>query len=249
MKTIPFYLTILLLLVVAVSCKENDAFFYQNDPAIYFANEKGVLNGQMDSIPYSFFIANNTVVDDTIHVKICLSGLPVDYDRPIKLIQTNVGEEDAAVSGIHFVAFDDPLIIDSVCMPRGQSLAYIPIVLLRDISLKTKEKRLKLAVGQNEYFRPGVDEFRNFTVTMADFTIKPKLWDSYWKNFFGPTFGSEKLKFIIQVTGFTEFDVYPSDFQIGNYLSIVFQKKLAEYNEAHPDNPLAEADGTLVGFY
>ena len=249
MKTIPFYINILLLLLVTASCKENEALFYENDPAIYFANEPNVMNGQLDSIPYSFFIEPNSVVDDTVHVKVCLSGLLADYDRPIKLIQTNVGEEDAAVPGVHFIAFDDPSVVDSVCIPRGKAVAYIPVVLLRDVSLKSKEKRLKLAVGQNEYFRPGVDKLRNFTVTVADFTIKPKLWDIVWKIYFGPTFGSVKLKFIIQVTGFTDFDSYPTDFQLGDHLSIVFQQKLAEYNEAHPDDPLAEADGTLVGFY
>ncbi len=249
MRTIPFYINILLLLLVATSCKENEEFFYQNDPAIYFANEPKIMYGQIDSIPYSFFIADKAIVDDTVHVKVCLSGLLVDYDRPINLIQTNVGEEDAAVPGVHFIAFDDPLVVDSVCMPGGKAVAYIPVVLLRDVSLKTQVKRLKLTVGQNEHFRPGIDKFRDFTVIMADFALKPKLWDSFWGYYFGPTFGSEKLKFIIQVTGYMEFDVYPSDLQLVYYLSGIFQEKLAEYNEAHPDNPLAEADGTLVGFY
>lgn len=238
----------MLLLLVTASCKENEAFFYENDPAIYFANEPKVNNGQLDSIPYSFFVAPNSVVDDTVHVKVCLSGLLADYDRSIKLVQTNVGEEDAAIPGVHFIAFDDPSVVDSVCMPRGKAVAYIPVVLLRDVSLKSKEKRLKLSVEQNEHFRPGVNDLRTFTVIIADFTIKPKLWDSVWKYYFGPTFGSEKLRFIIQVTGFTDFDEYPTDFQLGNHLSTVFQQKLAEYNEAHPDTPLAESDGTLVGF-
>ncbi len=248
-KTIPFYISIWLLLLATASCKENEAFLYQNDPAIYFAYETNIANGQMDSIPFSFFAVDNSVVDDTIRVKVCLSGLPVDYDRPIKLIQTNTEAEDAAIPGVHYVAFDDPLVIDSVCMPKGEVLAYIPVVLLRDKSLKTHQKRLKLTVGQNEYFRPGVEELRDFTVTVADLAIKPKLWDTYWKHHFGATFGTEKLRFIIQVTGFTEFNVYPDDPQIASYIATIFKLKLAEYNEAHPDNPLAEADGTLVGVF
>lgn len=249
MKTIPFYVNILLLLLVAASCKEDEVFFYQNDPAIYFANEPRVVYGQLDSTSCSFFIADDAVVDDTIHLKICLSGLTVNYDRPISLLQTNVGAEDAAIPGVHFVAFDDPLVADSVCMPRGQTIAYVPLVLLRDASLKTKEKRLKLTVGQNEHFRPGIDKFRNFSVTVADFATKPTLWDTYWRYYFGLTFGSEKLKFIIRITGYTDFETRLPDLQQAYYFSGLFQEKLAEYNEAHPDNPLAEADGTLVGYY
>lgn len=249
MKTIPFYINILLLLLVTASCKENEAFFYQNDPAIYFANEPRELNGQLDSIPYTFFIGPDNVVDDTVYVKVCLSGLIVDYDRPINLVQTNVNDEDAAIPGVHFIGFDDPSVVDSVCIPKGKAVGYIPVILLRDISLKTQEKRLKLTVEQNEHFRPGIDKFRKFTVIVTDDVIKPKLWDTVWHLYFGRTFGREKMKFIIQVTGFTEFDERPTDFQLGNHLSTVFQQKLADYNEAHPGNPLAEADGTLVGFY
>lgn len=233
----------LLLLLAFTSCEQNAMGTYENDPAIYFAHET---YGQQDSISHTFFYYDEDVKCDTVHVKICTMGMPVNYDRPIKLEQTNLNKPDAAVPGKHFVAFDDPLIIDSICIPAGEVTADIPIVFLRDASLKTQTVRLELAVVGNEYFRPGIDEWRNFIVKTTDSTVKPTNWDTRWKYYFGVTWGPVKMKFIIDCTGYTDFDNTPSDFGYLSWLKATAQQALIEYNAAHPDAPLAEADGTLV---
>lgn len=245
MRTINFYISIVLLMILATACKENDMFLYQDDPAVYFANER---YGQQDSIVYSFFVKGKEITIDTVKVKVCMSGLPADYDRPIVLLQANVGGEDAAVSGVHFLPFDDPLVAESIFMPKGSVVAYIPIIMLRDKSLLTEGKRLELSFAQNDFFRPGIDEWGKLTITISDFAVKPTKWDTYWRRFFGSTFGSVKFKFIIEHTGITDFDNTDLEEGYASWLSATVKQKLFEYNEANPDEPLCEANGEEVTF-
>lgn len=251
-----YYILAMILMIMAVGCKENEMDSYVNDPAIYFAHGSNYsLDGtlansitQNDSINYSFFILADSIKRDTIYIYVCTQGEVADYDRPISLVQTNEGESNAAVAGVHFIGFDDSAVSSSMVVPAGMVYAKIPIILLRDASLELEEKRLELAVNQNEYFRPGIDEYRNFTITTTDIAVKPSLWDTFWKYFFGPTFGSVKFRFIINATGYTEWEQRPSDYSYLTWMRTVVQQKFYDYNLAHPDDPLKEADGTLVTF-
>lgn len=239
---IPTILSAFLLTIAA--CEENKMDSYENDPAIYFEN---TASGQKDSISHSFFIYNEDVTFDTVKVIVCTMGFPTDYDRPISLIQTNTGQPDAAISGTHYIAFDNPEMQKHICIPAGQVKASIPIVLLRDKSLSSQRVRLELTIGTNEYFRPGIDEWRNFTITTTNMATKPTNWDTRWVNYFG-SWGSVKMKLIIDSTGFSDFDNPPSDPGYMSWLIATSKQALIDYNIAHPDEPLCEADGTPVTF-
>ena len=56
------------------------------------------------------------------------------------------------------------------------------------------------------------------------------------------------MKFIIDNTGFTDFDGGYQSSDYTNYMASKVIQKLLEYNTNHPDDPLSEADGTLVTF-
>lgn len=241
-----YILTILsALLITIASCEENKMDTYKNDPAIYF--EKTTSN-QRDSIKHTFYFYDESITEDTVRVVICTMGEPTDYDRPISLIQTNTGKPDAAIAGTHYIPFDDPSLKKYICIPAGQVRAEIPIVFLRDKSLKLQEVRLELTVGKNDFFRPGINEQRNFFVTTNDLIAKPSNWDTRWKTFFGITWGPVKMKLIIDSTGYTDFENPPLDYGYLYWLSATAQQALLDYNTAHPDNPLCEADGTPVTF-
>lgn len=232
------------LLMALASCEENKMDTYKNDPALYFEHKK---YGQQDSISHSFFIYDEDVTFDTVKVVICTMGFPEDYDRPINLIQANAGQPDAAVPGVHFIPFDTPDMQKRLCIPAGAVRDSIPIVFLRDKSLETHAVRLELTIGSNEHFRPGIDEFRNFTLTTTGMAAKPSNWDDY-KYIFGTTWGSVKMKLIIDSTGFTDFDNPPQDAGFSDWLRSTAKQALIDYNTAHPDAPLCEADGTPVTF-
>lgn len=237
-------------------CTENEMKSYVNDPAIYFLNGRiynddgtqSITQTQKDSINQSFFIYNDDVTKETVYVFVKTMGEVADYDRPISLVQTNTGNEDAAMPGVHYVAFDNPEISKNMCIPAGKTYAKIPITLLRDKSLQTDEKRLELTIGKNEYFRPGINQYRNFIITTTDLATKPAMWDTRWRLFFGSTFGSVKFRFIINATGYTDFDTFPTDYSYLTWLKTTVQQAFFDYNKAHPDSPLSEADGTLVTF-
>ena len=217
---------------------------YGNDPAIYFAYS----DIKTDSINHSFFIYGPEITRDTVNVLIRTMGMPADYDRPVKLVQTNAGQANAAIPGTHYIGFDDPDIIDSICIPAGKVSQSIPVIFLRDKSLASGQVRLELTLENNEYFRQGIDEWRDFIVTTADNATKPNNWEKNWQYTFGASWGPEKMRFIIQSTGYTDFDNPPSDFSYRSWLGDTAKQALLEYNATHPDNPLCEADGTPVSF-
>ena len=56
------------------------------------------------------------------------------------------------------------------------------------------------------------------------------------------------MKFIIQHTGYTDWEVIPSDGAYIGYMSSKVQNAFQQYNLENPNKPLIEADGTLVSF-
>ena len=245
MKIVIATIWIFLLVVATISCKENTALDYENDPALYFEN--GTYT-QRDSIAHTFFIQPDDQMRDTVFVEILTMGYPADSDRPFVLEQTNAGQPGAGVAGKHFVAFDDPERLEHLKIPKGSVRKSFPLIVLRDPSLELEEVRIELKIGKNEYFRPGIDVWTNFVVKTTSMAVKPTNWDTYWKYYFGTTWGSVKMKFIIDNTGFSEFDGDRLNTDYTNYLSSKVKQKLLEYNTNHPDDPLSEADGTLVTF-
>ena len=233
MKIVIANILIFLLVVGTISCKENSALEYENDPALYFEN---TTYGQRDSIAHTFFIQPDDQMRDTVFIEILTMGYPTDSDRPFILEQTNAGQPGSAIAGEHLK------------IPKGSVRKSFPLIVLRDPSLELEEVRIELKIGENEYFRSGIDDWTNFVVKTTSMAVKPTNWDTYWKYYFGPTWGSVKMKFIIDNTGFSDFDGDRLNTDYTNYLSSKVKQKLLEYNTNHPDDPLSEADGTLVTF-
>ena len=242
MKYIYYSIISLCYLMFITSCKENEMETYKNDPAIYFNHEEA------DSIAYSFFTLDSHIPRDTVWVEALTMGLPSSNDREFLLTQTNSDDPDAAIPGVHYVPFDDPEVKDSICIKAGEVTRLIPVILLRDESLKSTNKRLIITFKPNEYFRLGIDAWRSYTITMTDTAIKPSLWDSYWRYYLGASWGVEKMRFAIEATGYKEFEERPIDPGLAGWMGTVCKQKLKEYNEANPDAPLSETDGTRVSF-
>ncbi len=238
------FIILITIALIAASCSQFDAIEYENDPAIYFANEQ---NGQRDSLNHSFFIVPGDG-PDTVYLDIRTMGYLSNIDRTIKIIQTNAGDENAAIAGVHYVPFDDPKVSKYFIIPANSAKMNVPIILLRDESLNLKQVRLELAVAENENFRPGIERWRNFVIKTTAQATKPTKWDSRWKYHFGASWGSVKMKFIIDHTGYTEWDIVPSDYGYLTFLRSKVLDAFQQYNQNNPDNPLKEADGTLVSF-
>lgn len=248
MKTVYYYLGMLLFASALTGCKENTALEYENDPCLYFYNgsdRDGFV--QKDSAAHTFFVLPNAQMRDTVWIDVCTMGYPEDTDRPFELVLTNADKPNAAVPGKHFVAFDDESIKKYYVLPAGKVRYRMPIIILRDASLNTSTIRFELTIGENAYFKPGINKLAKFVLTTTASAAKPGNWDKGWEYQFG-VWGPVKMKFIIDYVGLTDFSVRPSDFGYLSYLAGKAKQKLFEYNQAHPGNELEEADGTPVEF-
>ncbi len=241
MKRLYIYIYALIAIFVVVGCEENQMDAYANDPALYFSYSTETSTSQADSINYSFFVLPTAVKRDTVHVRVNTMGMPVGYDRPIKVVQTNVGESNAAVPGVHFVSLDDAGVRDSLRIPADSVGVYIPVIVLRDATLSTDVKRLELALVENEHFRLGIDAWRTFVVTISDVVTKPQNWTN-WSYYFGASWGVNKMRFIIQITGYTEWGSMP-DIAYCSWMSGMVKQALIDYNLANVGNELKETDG------
>jgi len=236
-------------LFCTTSCDDNKMPRYENDPAIYFdwSVTTARLNYQRDSIKHSFFFDKN-LMQDTVWVRVNAMGLTSSVNRSIAIVQTNVGKPNAAVSGKHFAPFDSPGIKEKMIMPANAVNVLIPIVFFRHADLELGEVRLELEVAANEHFRPGIDRQRKFLVASTAQAVKPSRWDTTWRHFFGPTWGTEKFRFIIEVTGFTDWENPPSDMGYIDWMRNMVLQRFAEYNRDNPNDPLKEANGDFVTF-
>lgn len=239
-KTISLKATLTCLAIALVSltaCSEKDILQYEDQPALYLVNaEKS----------YSFFYSESGSDEDTVHVTVHAMGNVASEDRAFTLRQTNAGDADAAVAGVHYKDLASAEMRQLMVMPAGKSEVQVPITLIKDASLDTRTVRLRLEVEPNDNFAKGVVEKDSTVITFSAQATKPNNWDD-WYYAFGETWGTVKMRFIIDNTGITNFNNIPTDYYYLYYLNGKLKSKLYDYNASH-DTPLQEADGTLIDF-
>ena len=223
------------MLMMLGGCNEQEAALYSDEPKISFTRgDNGY--GQQDSISQTFFLLPSEQSRDTVWVELSLEGMPAAAPRTIKIEQTNAGKAGAAEAGKHYVAFDDPSIAEAMQLPANAVSVNIPIILLLDNSLYNEKVAIEMTVAENENFKPGIEENRNFKVTTTAMAEEPSTWTT-WQYYFG-TWGSVKMKFIIDYVGFSSFEERPETAYC-DYLQAKAFEQLEEYNATH-DQPLCE---------
>ncbi len=218
------------------SCSQQDSLAYEDNPAIYIDS---------NDIDYSFFYAQSANLMSDVYVTIHAMGNPSNTDRAFSMEQTNTNATDAAQADVHYLSLSSDEMKKRMVMPAGKNEMKLAITLLKDASLDLKTVKLTLKVDDNDNFKVGVIEKDTINIMFSSQAIKPTNWDD-WYYAFGASWGSVKMRFIIDNTGITNFDTVPTDTYYLVYLNDKLKQKLYEYNAAHPGAPLAEADGTLV---
>lgn len=232
------YIFLLLGVVTMSSCSQQEPLAYEDNPALYFGG---------DDINYSFFYAESASSQKDVYVTIHAMGNPSNTDRAFSLEQTNTKATDAAQADVHYLSLSSVEMKKRMVMPAGKNEMKLAITLLKDASLDLKTVKLTLKVADNDNFKVGVMEKDTTNILFSSQAIKPTNWDD-WYYAFGASWGSVKMRFIIDNTGITNFDTVPTDTYYLVYLNEKLKQKLYEYNAAHPSAPLAEADGTLIEF-
>ena len=249
MKTIAKYIIILLSGLSFCGCEEKVVLLYENQPGLYFFQGVDYTNNvsQNDSISYSFYIKESSRERDTLYLNLRAMGIPSPQDRPISFLQTNIGGTKDAVAGRHYVAFDDPEVVPHIVMPANGVITNIPLIILRDPSMKLNEFRICLQILPNEHFNIGLETQKSFLIKVSDMTAPPSNWNS-WKYYFGE-WGPVKMKFIIDYVGLTAFDKYSEFSQAElDFYKMKANQKLEEYNRDNKTILMEDDKITVVTF-
>lgn len=231
-----------------------------------------VVNGEPDTLKtYSFVTEISEVTRHSVMLSVSTEGMLYDYPRTVTIKQVPSYDGDDAVAGVHYVAFGDGEVAGQYVIPAGTNTIDLPIILLRDESLQTSQKILRIELVPNDYFELSITGHRLYReIHFADMLTIPLIWGA--KNFaedvFG-TYGQEKHRFMIDITGMAFNDewfadnfywyedtywggVYtgwqPNDSDYLSFLQKWLQEKLDERNAAE-GNILTESDGTVVDFF
>jgi hypothetical protein len=229
------------------ACKEQVVHKYESENSIYFFRGSENYNTfvQNDSLFYNFTAKDGFRQKDTVHVRLLTTGFLSDRDRPIRLVQVNLGGESDAVAGTHYVGLDDLEVRDWLVIPAGSERVNLPIILLRESSMRSREVRVVLELQENDYFKVVMSSASRFVIKITDMIARPNNWEISWQPYFG-NWGPEKMRFLTDYVGIVNFEERYELTEVFFYRSKAIEK-LLEYNNSHA-NPLAEADGTLVTF-
>lgn len=241
-----FYMIGLMAAAIFSSCEKDLPLYSDSQARLNFYYEG---NRTSDSLVSYSFSYHGSVQEDTIWFEVLTMGFPADYDRAFELEQV----DGDAVAGTHYVSFDDATIKEKFFKVKANATsAKVPVVVLRDASLKEKQVKLVVKIKDNGIFAPGYDETNYKIVRITDKLSKPDAWGGAMDAYYGQ-YGLVKHQFMIDATGEMWDDDYINgfinDFGYASYLGSKLRVALDEENARRATQglpPLAEADGTPI---
>ncbi|QEH42484.1 DUF4843 domain-containing protein [Chitinophaga sp. XS-30] len=175
------------------------------------------------TVSKTFIYADAAVTTDTVFIEVNTIGGITDHDRPVKLVQITEYEETyvrdpvtnqitdtliterpfKAEPGVHYKDLGDPSLAPMMVVKAHDVKAMVPVILLRDASLKDNSHRLRLQLAANEEFGIGEVKATEVTIVFSDRLERFYSWrvDSYLAPAFG-TFGrysTGKHQFMVDV--------------------------------------------------
>lgn len=214
MKKILFYSICIL---AFCACEKEEYKLYSGTE--YIQLDKEYQNDDNEAAR-SFVYLGSKVTQDTFFMKVFTVGDPKPYRRKVDfkqvkeynieyvrdtifghIIDTTYTEYlNKAIAGTHYVPFDDPQVLDHYYVEANEFSAELPIILLRDTSLKKKDVRLALQLTDNNDFKTGDTKLIGVTVVFSDQLLKPESWFKTENIAFGK-YSKRKHEFMIEVTG------------------------------------------------
>ena len=201
------------LFAALTACSQDDDYPYQDVARVQFIGSSE--EGPEDMI-YSFYWLNDGSQRDTIYIPIRVLGGPADHARRVRISQIteydiqyktdNKGYvtdtiktelPNKAVPGVHYVPFDDAEYESILNIKANEVKDEIPVILLRDKSLKQDKMRLRVKLETSDEFQLGETALLSRTIVFSDKLEQPKEWNSrYLGNYSIP-----KHELMIKVVG------------------------------------------------
>lgn len=247
------YIMLVMVAVTFTSCQKDQYYLFNDIARIQFGPKSTmpylVSTSLADTLkPMTFYYHDQSIVQDTVFFDIYAIGGTSESDRSFKLEQEQVPGAINAIPNKHYVGFDHADATKNFVMKAGTVHTSVPILVLRDESLKTSTVVLKFKVVDNDDFKQG--ELSNVwrKATITDRLSQPAAWTTSVTTYYFGKYSVEKHKFMIEVTGQkwdqTFMDEVTDDQR--NYYITVVKTALIDYNNAHPDAPLRDENEELI---
>lgn len=248
---------ILFVFAVFISCKKDKFYVYNGDAMLQFGppieNLYKPIYDFMDTLKlHTFYYDPASVTEDTVFFDIYAIGGPKNTDRTFTLAQEQIPNAVNAESGKHYVAFNDSRATKNFVMKAGEVHTLVPIILLRDASLKTSTPQLKIVVAADQNFQLGERNKIWRRIEFTDRLSQPLIWatNTTIRNSFFGTYSTTKHAFMIEATGEKWDDAFfqamLSDLSLATYWKTIVKTALIDYNNTHP--PLTDEFGNPVTF-
>ena len=195
MKRIKTYILSGLTVLIFFACEDKMEVYHEGIDRLNFIYEEW--NDTL--LNRTFVFDDETRILDTVWVELATQGFVTDYDRSFVLEQV-MGDTNAAESGVHFIPFNDSQVTSHYVIPAGANEVKVPIVLKRDVSLKTRELSVRFRIGHNENFSSGYPRYQERVITVTDMLVQPKYWTMYASYYFAGKYGKVKHQFMIDAT-------------------------------------------------
>lgn len=157
------------------------------------------------------------------------------YDNKGNLVDSTMTEKtNKAVPGVHYVPMDSEEMQPLLVVKSRVVYVKIPVILLRDTSLRREEKRLRLKLVETEDFKLGENSQLSRVVVVGDKLLRPQKWDSWYEKYGFGKYSERKHEFMIEVTQEKVddewLDLLTYDSARLSYLKNKFKQELAKYN-------------------
>lgn len=243
------------LFILLGACSQSEYMMYDDYARLQFGPTPDKIYIQQseweDTLKtFSFLSLPTDKIQDTVYFDIYSIGVVSNDVRHYELEQIMLEETDNAVPGVHYKSFDDTEVKDLFVIPQNSAHALVPIILLRDTSLETKEYVLKFRIKENADFKLGDSRKCWRKLIMADVLLQPNNWIV---GYFG-TYSKVKHRFMMAQTGLEWDEEYINSIKSDVSLCYYWQRKLQEllydYNNdpANEDTPLLDENGYEVKF-
>lgn len=235
-----------LCLVFLSACKQENYLLFSDIARIQFDTYSDTLRR------HTFYYDDPSVTEDTVFFTIYAVGGIRNTDRSFALEQEQVPGLLNAEPGKHYVAFDDLRATRNYMIKAGVVSAQVPIILLRDASLRSTTPILKFRIKPNEDFQLAEINMTWRKVEFTDRLSQPTSWDAWMvANALGK-YSVTKHAFMIETTDQrwdAEFITQlRSDEAIRKYYQNMLKTAQINYEKEHPGNPLRDETGELVVF-
>ncbi|WP_164714264.1 DUF4843 domain-containing protein [Chitinophaga rhizosphaerae] len=249
--------TMAMFATLLAACKKDQYYLYNDIARIQFGPAPNRIYQTSfdlaDTVkPYTFYYEPAGTSQDTVFFDIYAIGGVSDKDRPFALEQIMLEEATNAEPGVHYKPFSDPSLKDAYVIRAGEVHTSVPIVLLRDASLKDESVKLQITVKPNESFQPGEKTKLWRRVDFSDRLSQPGLWNATATQYYWGKYSMTKHAFMIEKTGEKWNDEFlalvNTDYAMISFWRLKLKTLLTDYNNAHPGEPLTDESGEPVIF-